>query len=234
MKKLKQTIFGATPKVAVSVTDRESDRKIKSLPVDILELRVDSFRRLDPDYVKNVIALRRKIGPPLILTVRSKEEGGQKNISDALKLRIFKDSISLVDVVDIELKSPILSEVRKIARKNKKLIIISWHNFRSTPSDKVLENILSRAKRSGADLVKVAVKANKMGDVYRLMKFTVKNRSKNLITISLGSIGSISRLTFPAIGSLVTYAYIDKPSGPGQISLGKLLKLLRSYYPKKK
>ena len=88
--------------------------------VDILEIRVDRFKKTDPLYVRNIVKTRRKIGVPLILTVRGKEEGGQKEISNELKLSIFKECMLLVDAVDIELRSPILAEVIKIARKIRK------------------------------------------------------------------------------------------------------------------
>ena len=231
MIKIGKTELGRIPRVAIAIADREDSKLIKSLFLDILEVRVDQFKNADSIYVKNVIRKRKKIGVPLILTVRSKEEGGQRDISNAAKLNIFRDNIQLVDAVDIELKSPILSEVVKIARKNKKNVIISWHNFKMTPNDKMLKDILSKAKRSGAHLVKIAVKANKIEDFNRLMKFTIENRSKNIITISLGGIGSLSRLVFPVLGSLITYAYINKPSGLGQISLDDLRDHLRVYYP---
>jgi len=225
--------LGKIPRIAVTVDDREDNKLIKSLRPDILEIRVDQFKNTGPAHIKDVIKKRKKIGIPLILTVRGKEEGGQKNISDEAKLNIFRDNIRSVDAVDIELKSPILPEVVKYAKKNKKKVIISWHNLKMTPNEKTLNDILSRAKRSGAHLVKIAAKANKAEDFKRLMKFTIENRSKNIITISLGDIGSLSRIIFPGLGSLVTYAYIDKPSGLGQIPLNDLRDHLRIYYPSK-
>jgi 3-dehydroquinate dehydratase-1 len=234
MIKIGKTELGKIPRIAAVVTDRENNKLIRSFLVDILEIRVDQFRKTNPSYVKNVIKTRKKIGVPLILTVRSKEEGGEKDLSNQLKLSIFKENISLVDAVDIELKSPLLSEVVKTARKNKKIVIVSWHNFKMTPNDKILKDILYKARRSGAHLIKIAAKANKEEDLNRLMRFTIENKSRNIITVSLGEIGSISRLSFPGIGSLITYAYINKPLGLGQRRLDELREHLRVYYPKYK
>ncbi|MDO8735068.1 MAG: type I 3-dehydroquinate dehydratase [Elusimicrobiota bacterium] len=220
------------PRVAVAVTDTEDIKAIKPFNIDILEIRIDQFRKLNPDHIRNIILNRKKAGLPLILTVRNKEEGGQKNISALSKLNIFRKNISLVDAVDIELKSPVLKDVVKLAKKNKKTVIISWHTFISTPSDKFLKNILIQAKKNGADIVKIAAKANKSEDIIRLAKFTSANKNKNLITVSLGALGSISRLIFPKFGSLITYSYVTKPSGTGQIPLEKLQEHLRLYYPK--
>ena len=232
MLKIGKTELGRITRVAISISDREDNKSIPRGLIDILEIRVDQFKKIEPAYIKNVINVRREIGVPLILTVRSKNEGGQRDVPNQLKLNIFKENIPLVDAVDIELKSPILPEVVKAARKNKKKVIVSWHNLKTTPNDKILKDILNKAKRSGADIVKIAAKANKKEDLNRLMKFTMENKSRNIVTISLGDIGSISRLVFPGLGSLITYAYINKPSGSGQRPLGELCEHLRTYYPR--
>ncbi len=224
--------LGKIPRIAVAVTDTEDVKAINSCYVALLEIRIDQFKKLNPDYIRNIILNRKKAGLPLILTVRSKEEGGQKNISAPSKLNIFRENISLVDAVDIELKSPVLSEVVRLAKKNKKTVIISWHNFISTPNVQFLNNILVKAKKNGADIVKIAAKANKSEDIVRLAKWTSANKNKNLITISLGALGGMSRLIFPKFGSLITYSYITKPSGTRQIPLEKLQEHLRLYYPK--
>lgn len=224
--------LGKIPAIAISISDREDNAILKSAFVDMMEIRVDQFGKMDPSHIRSIVMTRRKIGVPLILTVRSREEGGRKGISDELKLNIFKENIPLVDAVDIELKSPILPEVVRAARKNKKIAVVSMHDFKMTPNDKILKDALARAKRSGAHIVKIAAKANKEEDVARLMRFTMENKSKNIITISLGAIGSISRLIFPGFGSLITYAYIGRPSGLGQRTLRELREHLRIYYPK--
>lgn len=231
MIKIGKTELGRIPRIAVAIDDREENGLIRSLSPDMAEIRVDQFTKTDPAYIHSVITTRKKIGVPLILTVRSREEGGRRHISDTMKLKIFKDNLSLVDAVDIELHSPILPEVVKMARSSRKKVIVSWHNLNMTPSDKILKIFLTKAKRSGAHIVKIAAKANRAEDCNRLMKFTIENRSKNIITISLGGIGRLSRLVFPGLGSLITYAYINKPSGSGQLSLRDLRSHLRAYYP---
>ena len=231
MIKIRNARLGKIPKIAITVADKGDGKLIKSLYADILEIRVDQFKKSEPNYVRDIIASKKKIGVPLILTVRSKEEGGQKSITDKAKLNIFKENISSVDAIDIELASPILTDIVKLAKKNKKTIIISWHNFKSTPNEKILKGVLVKAKKSGAHIVKIAAKANKMDDVINLAEFTRENKAKNLIVISLGDIGSISRLLFPMLGSLITYAYIKKPSGLGQVPLKDLRDHLHLYCP---
>ncbi|MCK5215899.1 MAG: type I 3-dehydroquinate dehydratase [Candidatus Omnitrophica bacterium] len=233
MIKLGKTALNSPPRLAVVIADKENNEAIGSLRVDVLEVRVDLFENMDIDYIKANISKRSKTGIPLILTIRNDpSEGGKGDISDEKKSEIFRAVISSVDAVDIELKSPIVSEVVDLAKKNQKVVIVSSHNFVETPDESVLENIFNEAVEKGADIVKMAAKAKTIDDVNALMSFTLKHKEDNIITMSLGSVGSISRLTFPAAGSLLTYSYVNKPSAPGQIPLNALQKDLRRYYPK--
>ena len=233
MIKLGNTSFNGIPKIAVAIKDEVTNETIKSLHVDVLELRVDQYANLDIEYIVNNVRERKDSGPALILTVRNTEsEGGKSGISDDKKLEIFQAVTPLVDAIDIELSSPIVSEVIDLAKKNNKLVIVSSHNFTNTPEVSVLEDVLKDAIKKGADIVKVATQANSIEDVNQLMMFTLKHKDSNVITMSLGSVGSISRLTFPSVGSLLTYSYIGQPLAPGQIPLERLQKDLRLYYPK--
>lgn len=233
MIKLGNVSLNSVPRIAVAISDEGANSSVVANHVDILEIRVDQFKSVDVDYVKKNIIERAKIDIPIILTVRNDEaeSGRQSDISDKQKLDIFKATISLVDAVDIELKSPLVSEVVSLAKENNKLIIVSSHNFKETPQDEELERILSDAKKQGADIVKMATQANSKEDVKRLMAFTLKHENDNIITISLGSLGSISRLTAPSLGSLITYSYIGVQSAPGQLPLSRLQDDLRLYYP---
>lgn len=232
MIKLGKTSLNNTPRVAITITDKEPNENIQSLCVDVLEVRVDRFQSYDIDHIKDNILKRKETGVPLILTIRNaKEEGGESRISDSVKLKIFESAAPLVDAIDIELNSPIIAEVINLARKNKNLIIVSSHNLKDTPRDAELEKVFKNALKKGADIVKIAAKADSSDDVNRLMQFTARHKKHNVITMSLGSIGSISRLTFPSAGSLLTYSYAGQPSAPGQIPLDVLQEHLRLYYP---
>ncbi|MBF0490597.1 MAG: type I 3-dehydroquinate dehydratase [Candidatus Omnitrophica bacterium] len=158
-----------------------------------------------------------------------KKEGARKDWSDIKKREILQAVLPLVDLVDIELSSPVLKETLAQARHFKKKTIVSKHDFDHTPSH--LENIFKKALSTRADMIKVAVKANSMDDVYRMIEFTRHHRKHPLITLSVGPIGSISRLILPAMGSLYTYTFLHKPTAPGQIDAKTLKAHLKIYYP---
>ena len=231
MLKINNLKLGQIPRIVLTVGDKESLKAINSGRTDFLELRIDQFQKINPAYVTRIIKSRKKSGLPLILTIRAREEGGGRFIPDKARLRLFNSAVSLVDALDIELNSAILAQVIKIAHSNKKPVIVSYHNFKTTPGIKKLKSIALRAKRQGADIIKIAVKAGKTTDVATLLEFTLGHKQRNLVTISLGKTGAISRLSFPLAGSLLTYTYLDRPFGPGQLPLALLQKHLSLYYP---
>ncbi|MDE2027128.1 MAG: type I 3-dehydroquinate dehydratase [Candidatus Omnitrophica bacterium] len=216
-------------RIALVITDKETNAQIKSLDLGLLELRVDLFHKLDPDYIVDQIKRRRLLEKPLLLTVRNqKQEGAPRTFSDELKLQIITVALPLVDMVDIELSSRLLKQVVAQARKLKKKVIVSSHFLKATPKN--LEAVFKKSQKAGGDFVKIAAKANAFDDVMAMLEFTRRHLKANLITMSLGPKGTVSRLLFPAAGSRYTYTFLTKPSAEGQIDVLTLKSHLKLYY----
>lgn len=233
MIKLGKLILDGTPCLAVGFKDGVSAKTIDDIQkngLDIVELRIDSFSSFDKPHVLKEISKFKNF--PIIATIRSSKEGGGWNLSETDRLSLFEELIPKVDVVDIELSSEkIVKDVVKTAHKSGKLVLISYHNFDRTPDVKELNKIISKAKKLGADIVKIATLALKREDIQKLAAITLENKSKNLVTIAMGAEGVISRILFPALGSLITYASLGQPTAPGQLDLSATFDLLRKLYP---
>ncbi len=227
----RQNLFNNLPKIVVSIADIEQNKDIADLPVDILEIRVDQFQDKSIPYIYAEIKKRKNLGLPIILTIRNQQqEGGTPPyISDKDKLAIFEETIELVDIVDIELSAPIKTEMVSIARDYEKIIIISSHYLDKTPDMSILESIWGRGVDTGADIIKIAAKANTREDVIKLLEFTITHRGEKIITMSLGRHGAISRLAFPLAGSMFTYTYMDTPKAEGQVHINRLYADLKFY-----
>jgi len=199
--------------------------------VDILEVRVDQLRHHTETAVAAQVRRLKRRGLPIIGTVRSPGEGGAGKLSVSRRIALYEAIIPLVDAVDVELSSAsALRAVLDLARRTQKTIILSFHDFSRTPPSSQLEAIVTQARGVGADVVKIATQAADHTDVTRLFRFTEDNRSRNLVTICMGATGSISRLTFPLAGSLMTYTSLTPADG--QIPLERLVDDLRFYYPR--
>lgn len=229
--KLGDIELGKIP-VVVGTIASELDVSVGSVDkVDVFEIRVDMFRSTDIAFItKTLRSISDVYAKPLIVTVRSKAEGGAIDIDDNSRYEIIKAVIHLSAAIDVELSSKdLLKKVSTLCKKEHKLLIASYHNFKVTPDETMLDSLVADGKSMGADIVKLAVKANSKEDLTKLTSYTIKNKGKALITISQGSIGTISRIFNPFIGSLMTYGYIDIPSAKGQLSAFDIIEQLRIF-----
>jgi len=234
MIKLGKLTLNGIPRVTVGFRDNVSLQTledIENLGLDIVELRIDQYSSFETGHVLREVKKFKKF--PSIATIRSEKEGGGWDLSEAKRLNLFKIVLPYVDAIDIELSSKsILNETVSLAHKLKKLVVISYHNFDKTPSLDKLNGILSEAKSLGADIVKISTLALSRNDVQVLANFTILNNAKNIISIAMGAEGTISRVFFPSLGSLMTYACIGKSTAPGQLDYTTTVDFLRKLYPK--
>lgn len=223
--------LGRAPRAAgVIVEGREAAaaKKAAAAGADILELRADTFKDADAGKIERTLREIKAIGKPVLLTIRSAKEGGKYPITDRKREALFKTLMPLADAVDIELSSSgILENVVNSAKSHKKKVIISYHNFKSTPGDRKLLELASDARAAGADIVKIAAYARGTEDLRRLAGFLID--FKDLIVIAMGGHGSASRVFFPMLGSLLTYGSITGQTAPGQMPLSEIKRELRRY-----
>jgi len=225
--KIKGIELGAAPRAAAVITGGVDSRAVKKAlkaGADLLEVRVDTFEKRSPGELTAAFErlLRATSGStPVILTVRSAREGGKVKIPDPERLEIFNALMPFADMVDIELSSGrILKNVIDSAKRARRKTIVSYHNFRSTPQTYRLREIVARARNSGADVVKIAARAENVQSMKRLAGLLVE--SKNLIVIGMGGFAAPSRVLFPYLGSLVTYGSVGDKTAPGQLDMKTL------------
>lgn len=214
--------------VIVKSIDFTSVNKALKTGADLVEVRLDTFSARGIKEIKGPLKRLSARGVPLVLTVRSAKEGGRCKLTDADRLALFKELTSFVDAIDIELSSKrILKQVIEAAHGERKKVIVSYHNFKTTPKTEKLEKIIKEARNSGADIIKIAAFASDKADLRRLAGLLTDN--KDLIVIAMGRGGSASRVFFPMLGSLITYAGITGLNAPGQLSLAALKREFKSF-----
>ena len=117
-----------------------------------------------------------------------------------------------------------------LAHDNNVKVIISNHDFEKTPDEDIIVERLERMIKLGADLPKIAVMPKSELDVLTLLKATciVKEDYKEqpIITMSMGSLGMISRLSGKVFGSALTFGCVRNVSAPGQIYYKELKDIL--------
>ncbi len=232
MLKIGSCELGGRPRVVAAVSDgvpRKDAELLLASGVDILELRIDTFSRCDTDHV--VAEAARHAGLPLLGTIRSAAEGGGWKGTEEERLALFRAVMPHVGAVDIELLSAeILGRVVHEARAAALTVIGSHHNFTETPSDGDLDAVVAAGGHAGVDIIKVAARCNGPGDLRRLAAFTLRHADRAMVVIGMGPAGMLSRVFFPALGSLLTYTFLGAPSAPGQLNSEDTVKYLRFFY----
>lgn len=227
--------LGHEPRIAAVLSDKDVSNlnKEETKKADILELRVDMFENLSVNYAKKVFrSAVEKFGKPLIATVRHSNEGGVKVISEDERFAIYKAIEPLSHAIDIEIQcSHLIAKMQVICKPHDTLIIGSYHNLEGTPDENTLRYIVDKGTALGVNIVKLVTTAKNREDMGRLLCFTIKHKSKHLITFTMGSQGVASRVFSPLMGSLLTYGYITEPAAPGQLSVDELSQAFKQFAP---
>ena len=224
--------LGTRPRVAVPFSDAATRAEVLSLVqqgLDVAELRVDRFARVDAAAV--LARLDVYAGVPLLATIRCAAEGGGWKGTEADRLVLFRALLPRVDAVDVEIASEIARDVVRDAQRTGKLAIASFHDFAKTPSAGALADVVARGRALGADVVKIATVVAGRDDLRSLARLLVDPSDIGLIAIGMGDAAVATRVLFPALGSLLTYAHAGTVTAPGQIPLVEMRQLLRRLYP---
>lgn len=187
-----------------------ADKALK-LGADILELRIDALQ--DPD-VDQIISFMDEVETKVIATNRTSLEGGHFKGSEAERTAILRDVAGHVDFVDIELQTE--EKYRSPVIEKSKSSIISFHNFQKTPGVEELLEIVKQEKDVG-DLAKFAVMPQSVGDTLKVLQ--VLSQVDNTIGISMGDLGSYTRVTAGLFASPITFAALAGESAPGQLDI---------------
>ncbi len=200
----------------------ESAIKAKELGADVLELRIDL---LDADARQSLLAIK-KIGLPVIITNRMKQEGGACAMDEDERIQTLLSLMPLTDAVDIELCAHDMDTVVKRAKSGGKTVIVSTHDFRKTPGKDVMKGIIEESFDAGADIAKLSVMPGSLDDVLSLLEITLHAKG-TVCTIAMGEKGRHSRFIAPIYGSVMTYGYVEKPVAPGQPRVDELKHVMR-------
>ncbi len=208
--------------------------------VDVVEIRADHLvNPLDAGAVAQTAAMiRRELDKPLIFTFRSKREGGETAIDDAVYAALYQAVLAAkgADLIDLEVAriaaAPAVAAVLRRARAEGVFVIGSAHNFDLTPPVAQMVAMLRRAQTLGADIPKIAVMPHDPADVLHLLEATwtfVRDEATGpVITMSMDRLGGVSRLAGTAFGSAASFGSDGAASAPGQLSVAPLHAMLQS------
>ena len=238
------------PKICVPLIGKNNKELIeeanflKTLNLDVVEWRIDHHQEVeDIDQMKESLkVLREALGDlPLLVTFRSKKEGGEREVSIDYYAELNKAmaETGMADMIDVELFTgdEIVKEIVDFAHSKNVKVVMSNHDFFKTPAKEEIISRLCKMQGMNADLPKIAVMPQTTEDVLTLLSATnemvTKHADRPIITMSMAGLGVISRLAGEAFGSALTFGAAKAASAPGQVPVEKLAQVLEILHESK-
>ncbi len=184
----------------------------------MVEVRLDTVDR--PDAIAAIEGRRR----PVLVTCRPTWEGGHFKGSEEERERILSEAqAGGAEFVDVEARAEFVAAITR--RRRGRGIVLSLHAFDEPPSDLVER---ARAMRStGAEVVKIAIEAQRLGDVLPLLDlasrpdFVDADGMNGHVLLAMGQPGVPTRVLAARLGNRWTYA--GDGVAPGQLPAARLL-----------
>lgn len=187
---------------------------------DLIEFRIDGMNNPTEDIVCDIID---EIPLPVIATNRVDSEGGSFKGNEEERISLLNEAAKIADYVDIELQTD-LKYIKEVT-SHKSESIISFHDFNKTPPLETLLDIVDREKILG-DIAKVALMPNSLEDTITVL--TVLSHCEDTIAISMGDIGSYTRIIASKFNAPITFAVTTNSTAPGQIDIETMRLLLNN------
>jgi 3-dehydroquinate dehydratase/shikimate dehydrogenase len=192
-----------------------------------LEFRLDYL--LDPaSGVEALVAIRKAYPDVHVLaTCRHKQNNGRFAGSIEKQCGLLEAAAKAgATAIDLEIESAEQAKSALPALRASAPLILSYHNFKSTPA---LGPILRRLERVSGDAYKIATTACKPADNERVFDFVRGYRGAPLIAFAMSETGLATRILTPAFGCAFGYAApLDQEgTAPGQVSAKQMRLLYR-------
>jgi len=205
--------------------------KAEDAGADLIELRLDYLQQdilSQMDDVKKVIC---KVSVPLIATNREHSQGGKQVQEEKQRIKTLIKAAEIgFQYVDIELTTTGLKQITKKIVDFGSKPIISFHDFKGTPSDSEMERIAKSQIEASATVCKIITTANTLEDSLRCLLFTHKmSKVTDIVCFAMGSQGVLSRILSPLFGAFFTFSSLEPEleTASGQVSVSELRELYK-------
>jgi len=215
-------------KTCVSIAEKTPYKIKQTLKIalkksDYAEVRFD-FLKIE--QIPEALETIKKDLNKIVCTLRPKTEGGKFPGNEKERIAILKLIAEynpfLLDVEFNTLKRN--SSLVRYLKSTKTKLLVSWHDFKKTPSSAELKKKMSQMNKFSSN-VKIVSTAKSTDDSNRMLELYSKKGRINLISFAMGDLGRISRILCLYLGSPYTYVSLGKAVAPGQFSVDQVKKI---------
>lgn len=215
-------ICASIPVASIKEAAKLAEKAVKQ-KADLIEFRLDYFK----GNSLNIKKLVESVKVAKIATNRLRSEGGKYAGKEEERIKILIQAAEEgFELIDLELKTKNIKEVVKTVKSTGAKPLISFHNFKETPSEKVLKKIYEKEVEAEAEVCKIVTKAKSILDNIKIFNL-LKTRRKPLVCFAMGRFGVPSRILSPIFGGAFTYACVNQKFkvAPGQFTIQEMRKI---------
>lgn len=198
--------------------------------VEMAEIRLDGCELSDEE----IESLFSSTDTPLVATCRADALGiadpAEASREAGRRLSLAIEAGARFADLEIDAPSMLSKSFQKLCHRCGTEIIRSYHNAECTPDDEVLQKVLARCFRYGADIAKIVTACKGEEDTARLQSLysiileDVDSLQGRLIAFGMGEEASSSRIDCLRRGAPFTYASLsaEESIAPGQIPAAEM------------
>ena len=198
--------------------------KIALKKSDFVEIRFDFLKT---EQIPVALEMIKEDLNRIVCTLRPKTEGGKFPGNEKERIAIVKLIAEynpfLLDIEFNTLKNN--PPLAKYLKHTKTKLLVSWHDFKKTPSSSALKNKVNQMSKFSSN-VKIVCTAKSTDDSTRMLELYSKKGKNSLISFAMGDFGRISRILCLYLGSPYTYVSLGKAIAPGQFSVDEVKKIM--------
>lgn len=192
------------------------------------EVWIDYIEDIDVGFAASLVGLY----PHRIIIVSRRQNSAPTTLPVDMRFDILRTLSRKQVLVDLDVSDQTEEITRLQAERIPMRTILSYHNFKFTPSDTELRSIADRMIGWGAHTIKISTFCTVQRDALRLLSLLIDLREsgKRCVVLGMGKHGVITRVFGPQWGSEIAFAPIraEQRSAPGQITLDRLDSIMQA------
>ncbi len=203
-----------------SIQKHKQDYAYFEIYLDYIEDANTTFlEKLADDFPGQLVVVLRRL---------NLESTKMSNKQQKFLINTLKDENVIIDL-DITNQEDIIDYLQ--SKDYKCQLLVSYHNYKQTPSNEELLNILQQIRKKNPDILKIATKSQNQYDSLRLLSVLLhlKETGQKAIVLGMGEHGVVTRIFGTLWGNELAFAPVtDKEqSAPGQLARATLDGILK-------
>lgn len=195
--------------------------------ISLIEIRFDFYQNpIQNNLIEWITEYLRSLHFKMIFTYQTDDP----NTCIPLLRALISHKPDYIDL-DVNIFASTLTELAEQATQNDVAIVFSYHNWEETPSLNIISDLceffiqmLPRFTSNTNHILKMVFMASNDRDESTIIEFCkmYSARGFRLISFCMGERGKNSRIQSIVDGCTFTYAYIGKPTAPGQLHVSEI------------